>query len=163
LPNLALAQEFIEAVRSAKLEDDIKNEDLLNSLKKPAKTCQSMDIVTKVSIAVFKALILGSQQMYNEIRDALILHLNIELHSYHVTRNKLEKSTGITEIQTDMCPENCIAYTGPFESLDTCPECGTSRYDENSRSSASRGNSVQKKVPRKQFYTIPLGFQLQAL
>lgn len=165
LPNLVLAQQFIEAIRSAKLEDDIKSEEVLNSLKKPAKTCQSMDTVEKVSIAIFKALILGSQQMYNEIRDALILYLDVELYSYHVTRNKLENSTGITEIQTDMCPENCVAYTGPFECLDACPECGTSRYDEDaSKSSASRrGSSVQKRVPRKQFLTIPLGTQLQAL
>src|SRR6266576_1855149 len=162
LANLVLAQQLIEAVRSAKLEDDIKSEEVLNSLKKPVKTCQSMDTIAKISIAIFKALVLGSQQMYNEIRDALILYLDVELYSYHVTRNKLENSTGITEIQTDMCPENCLAYTGPFESLDVCPECGTSRYDENSKSSASRGNSVQKRVPRKQFLTIPLGLQLQS-
>ena len=51
-----------------------------------------------------------------------------------------------------MCINSCIAYTGPFKDLDKCPKCATERYKENSN-----------KVPRQQFYTIPLGPQIQAL
>ncbi|KAJ7745022.1 hypothetical protein DFH07DRAFT_749183, partial [Mycena maculata] len=48
-----------------------------------------------------------------------------------------------------MCPNSCAAYTGAFADRDTCPFCGTPHFDE-------------KGVAR-EFYTIPLGPQLQAL
>ncbi|KIL59916.1 hypothetical protein M378DRAFT_84448, partial [Amanita muscaria Koide BX008] len=160
LPNLVLAQEMIDAIRSATLADDIKNEAMLNSLRKPTTECEHIDPLTQLSISVFKAVLLGSQQMYNEVRDAFrCFHPEAEMHSYHVTRAKIEISTGITEIRTDMCPQNCVAYTGPFANLETCPDCGTPRYED---SSASRRRSKEK-TPKKHFFTIPLGPQLQAL
>jgi hypothetical protein len=52
-----------------------------------------------------------------------------------------------------MCPNSCIAYTGPFSELDKCPKCGEARFE-------LRKN---KRVPHRKFHTIPLGPQLQAL
>ncbi|KIL55577.1 hypothetical protein M378DRAFT_90704 [Amanita muscaria Koide BX008] len=67
-----------------------------------------------------------------------------------------------------MCPNSCIAYTGPFNLLETCPKCGSSRYEdatptEQDESSNSFRRKKPRRKPRKQFYTIPLGPQLQAL
>jgi hypothetical protein len=64
-----------------------------------------------------------------------------------------------------MCPKGCIAYTGPFVNMDNCPDCNTSRYKTDEELSASGRIKKKKnaKVPRQQFYTIPLGPQLQAL
>lgn len=64
-----------------------------------------------------------------------------------------------------MCPKGCVAYTGPFAQLDTCPECGTSRYktEDELSESAKKKKTGNTKVPRQQFYTILLGPQLQAL
>ena len=62
-------------------------------------------------------------------------------------------------MMNDMCINTCIAYTGPFAGKDTCQYCGESRYDLKLLA-ASDGN---KKVPRRQFYTIPIGPLLQAL
>jgi hypothetical protein len=52
-----------------------------------------------------------------------------------------------------MCPNSCIAYTGPFAALDKCSKCQSPRYEY------AKG----KKKPQKQYYTIPLGPMLQAL
>src|ERR1700760_1874276 len=64
-----------------------------------------------------------------------------------------------------MCPQGCIAYTGPFASMDNCPDCGLSRFktDDELSDSARKKKTRNEKIPRQQFYTIPLGPQLQAL
>ena len=166
LPNLLLTQQLIEAIKTGELHDDIQDPEIIDSLKNPPKISQPLDPITTLSIKIFKALILGSQQMYDGIRDALCQHTPaIEIHSYYITRRKLEEHTGITEIRTDMCPKGCIAYTGPFASLENCPECTTSRYktDDELSDFARKKKARNEKIPRQQFYTIPLGPQIQAL
>lgn len=61
--------------------------------------------------------------------------------------------SGVEPILCDMCPNSCMAYTGPCSDLNTCLECGHARYKQ-------KGG---KTVPQRQFYTIPLGAQLQGL
>ncbi|KAF8238500.1 hypothetical protein L208DRAFT_1169395, partial [Tricholoma matsutake] len=73
------------------------------------------------------------------------------LHSYWVVKSRLEKISGITQIETDMCQNSCIAFTGPFANLEQCPKCSEARYND----------KKPGKVPYKRFYTIPLGPQLQ--
>src|SRR5712672_200472 len=58
-----------------------------------------------------------------------------------------------------MCINLCIAYTGPFLGLDSCPTCSEPRYDQ-FRVEITSG---KEKVARQQFHTIPIGPQLQAL
>ncbi|KAJ7051941.1 hypothetical protein C8F01DRAFT_1091141 [Mycena amicta] len=57
-----------------------------------------------------------------------------------------------------MCPNSCIAYTGPFAALDKCPyeECGEPRYDQ-----VKLRHGVR--MARAKFWTIPLGPYLQSL
>ena len=40
--------------------------------------------------------------------------------------------SGVVPLEHDMCPNTCVAYTGPYEELDTCPHCPLSRYFPNS-------------------------------
>ncbi|KAF8325705.1 hypothetical protein F5887DRAFT_840223, partial [Amanita rubescens] len=54
-----------------------------------------------------------------------------------------------------MCPNSCIAYTGPFSTLEECPYCAEPRYTQPSTS--------RKRTARRRFSTIPLGPQLQAM
>jgi hypothetical protein len=49
----------------------------------------------------------------------------------------------------------CLAYTGTFSPLRQCPFCGERRYEKH--------QNIDPKVPRRQFITLPLGPQLQAL
>ena len=55
-----------------------------------------------------------------------------------------------------MCVKTCITFTGPFGKLDTCLECAEPCYDP-------QKSRADKKVGRRQFYTLPIGPQLQAL
>jgi hypothetical protein len=58
-----------------------------------------------------------------------------------------------------ICVLNPVAYNGPFNELYQCPRCTTSRYD-GFQLEVSRGRI---KEPAQQFFTLPLGPQLQAL
>jgi hypothetical protein len=102
LPNLILTQQIIDDIKTGHLNDDIQNIDKLNLLNNPPKTSQPMDATTILSIAIFKELILGSQQMYDGVHNALYRHTpRIEIHSHYITRQKLEIQTGVSEIRTD--------------------------------------------------------------
>ena len=71
--------------------------------------------------------------MYQNVQEALCSSDPLRpIHSYKVIRGMVERLTGITQIQMDMCINSCIAYTGPFESLEACPtcNCATSQYDD---------------------------------
>jgi hypothetical protein len=50
-----------------------------------------------------------------------------------------------------MCINSCAAFTGPFSNLAECPICHEARYIDKTES------------PWQEFYTIPIGPQLQAL
>ena len=154
LPKLRLAQDMLENIRLAEIEDDIKSAELLASLSHPASESEELDAITKLSIDIFIGLTGGSQQFYHNVRDALLRwNSNIQLHSYYIVRSKVEKITGVTKIKTDMCSNSCLAYTGPFSTLDQCPNCQLPRYEK------VKG----KNKPVKQFVSIPLGPMLQAL
>lgn len=58
-----------------------------------------------------------------------------------------------------MCPNTCLAYTGPSSDLESCPKCGELRWDT-VKLTESNG---KKKQAACEFHTIPLGPQLQAL
>ena len=51
-----------------------------------------------------------------------------------------------------MCPESCVAYTGPYDELEICPHCSTPQYI-----------AGDNKKAQKQFSTIPIGPVIQAL
>lgn len=157
IENLALSQDMINAIKNATLEDDIHDEDTLRNLRHPPHAAPFVDPITRLSIDIFLPLSNGSQQMYNAVRLALARHdPNLLIHSYAVIKKKVENITLVTKIETDMCINSCIAYTGPFSALQECPKCHERRHEDSHPGS-------QNRKPRKRFYTIPLGPQLQAL
>ncbi|KIJ09554.1 hypothetical protein PAXINDRAFT_17364 [Paxillus involutus ATCC 200175] len=58
-----------------------------------------------------------------------------------------------------MCPDTCLAYTGPFAALEECPLCGISRWNQE-KLRASHGRI---KVAARKFTTILLGPEIQGL
>jgi hypothetical protein len=72
--------------------------------------------------------------------------------SFDQVRHRLHQVTGVTSLHFDMCPNSCLAYTGPFSRLQKCPHCQENRYSDQDLT-----------CPRRQFITLPLGPQLQAL
>ncbi|KAF9221305.1 hypothetical protein BS17DRAFT_687270, partial [Gyrodon lividus] len=65
----------------------------------------------------------------------------------------------VEPIQHDMCPNTCLAYTGPLACLDTCSICGDSQWNQQMLEGS---DGCAKWVPAQTFTTIPLGPQLQA-
>ncbi|KAF8667171.1 hypothetical protein AX14_006395 [Amanita brunnescens Koide BX004] len=161
IPVLQLAQKLVENIKTAKLEDDITDEGLLHSLRNPENEMPELDRLTMLALKIFNGLVQGTQQMYNDVRDALLWYSpSLCLDSYYVMQKKIAKITGVYQITTDMCPNSCVAYTGPFATFTECPKCKTPRY--HSPPSGTRRKN-RKHAPKQQFYTFPLGPQLQAL
>ncbi|CDO78241.1 hypothetical protein BN946_scf184571.g4 [Trametes cinnabarina] len=99
----------------------------------------------------------ASQDNYNDNRAAILeLHPDDDIPSYDQIRRKVADLTGIHALQTAMCVNSCIAYTGPFADLRECPHCQEPRYDS---ASLDRGSPV----PRRTFHTFPVGPQIQAM
>jgi len=64
--------------------------------------------------------------------------------------------TGVVSVPDNMCINSCIAFTGPFSDLETCPFCGEASYDPLQFAS-------NRKVARKEACSFVIGPQLQAL
>ncbi|KAF9470286.1 hypothetical protein BDN70DRAFT_762603, partial [Pholiota conissans] len=52
------------------------------------------------------------------------------LPSLYSVKKAVGEVTGLHSIMMDMCPNTCIAYTGPYTDLDQCPfhNCREPRY-----------------------------------
>jgi hypothetical protein len=100
---------------------------------------------------VFLAVTTPSEATYNAIRLATLRRYpDSAMLTYHKVKQLVAELSGVVPILTNMCINSCIGYTGPFVDLECCPMCGQDHYDV-------------EKVSRKQFHTIPIGLQLQAL
>lgn len=86
-------------------------------------------------------------------------HPEDEVLSLSRVKTKLAEITGVVSILHHMCINTCIAYTGPFSELETCPKCHEPRFDQ----LVLLSSGGKTKTPRLEFHTIPIGPQLQAL
>ncbi|TFK65049.1 hypothetical protein BDN72DRAFT_773869 [Pluteus cervinus] len=153
LPKLSVAQDIIDSVKNATLKDDIKSIRVRGAIENPSVDSHHLNPNTHLSLRMFITLLGSSRQTYTKIRDLLAtLSPPINLLSYHEAKTEFKAFTNVTHVKTDMCPKGCLAFTGPFKDDTTCSRCGASRY-----------KSGPGEVPRKQFSTIPLAPQIQAL
>ena len=92
-----------------------------------------------------------TRQQYDDLRAILRRTKDIELPCLRRRGEQLERLTNLKPRLIDCCPNGCIAYTGQFEALDTCPApCGEPRwYPKGSR-----------RIPRQSFIFIPLTTRL---
>ncbi|OBZ70829.1 hypothetical protein A0H81_09275 [Grifola frondosa] len=156
ITDISTADKFIQELKTATLENSGLSEEDFHRLLHPAE--ESLDIedpILHLSLDIFLAVSHASQQTYNDIRDALKRYdPSCEIYTFHQIKQKVKELSGITSVISHMCVNSCVAFTGPFKDLDTCPLCAEPRYDP---------LKPGKKVPRQVFHTIPVGFQLQAL
>jgi hypothetical protein len=180
LEELKIAQDFIEGLRNASLDNDGLDQELLENLRNPIQ--EQLDLSKKpglrASIELFIDTTTASEQVYTNACKTFARHINAvllacgpqdrtgdsladdhKLWSHYRVKQEIAKLTGVHSLMRDMCPNTCIAYTGPFSNLETCPKCSQPRYDPGPVSASNR----QQKIAQRQFYTIPLGPQLQAL
>jgi len=70
-------------------------------------------------------------------------------------QTQLKAITGILPLHFDMCVNTCLAYTGTFATLTECPFCGEHQFEQHL--------DIDSRTPHRQFVTLPIGPQLQAL
>jgi hypothetical protein len=154
LTDIQITLQFIELLKTASFNDDLckLDADTLERLKNPVTTPVELSPDERLSLDLFVSVQNASQEVYNSAAKAIRRrHPHDELLSYYGAKRLIAEITGVIPVTHDMCVNSCIAYTGPFSNLDSCPKCGTSRCD------------LQTNKPRQTLNTIPLGPQLQAL
>ncbi|OBZ65434.1 hypothetical protein A0H81_14606 [Grifola frondosa] len=150
-----ISNEFIRRLRNATLATSgIPEKDLDRLLNPPQAPLDISDPILRLSLDIYLAVDRSSNQTYNDIRDALLRYnQSIEIYTHDTIKNKVKELTGVYSLPTDQCVNTCLAFTGPFETMDKCPVCGEARYDP---------LKPEKKIPRCVFHTILLGPQVQA-
>ncbi|KAG1866996.1 hypothetical protein C8R48DRAFT_599867, partial [Suillus tomentosus] len=161
------SMEFVLALKNASLDDPLAklSDDALDRLRNPPQGPIIIDSPgVRQSISMYLALEHGSQEAYNRMRRATMRNFEgangaEEILSFYNVEKLIRQHTGVESIDHDMCPESCLAFTGPFAHLESCPMCGSYRWDQ----AKLRASNGRTKVAAQTFVTIPLGPQLQAL
>jgi hypothetical protein len=156
LDTMKTAMAYIEALKTASLDDEWSklDADTLYQLRNPATTPVNINENPswRLGLDLYLSITNVSQETYTLVRKAILRRYPDEdIPSYHQIKKYVAELSGVCSIADDMCINSCIAYTGPFKDLQTCPDCGEHRFD-----------TFTKKA-RQQLHTIPLGPQLQAI
>ena len=145
---------------SASLDESGMDPDSMEHLRNPPhKTLVIKDPNLHLSLDIFLAISHASNETYKLVYDAILQCypdsgiLSLDQIKCHVTN-----ISGVVPTIHDMCPNTCIAYTGPFSNLSACLECNEPYYDQ-LKLLHSRG---KMKVTHQTFYMLPIGPQLQA-
>ncbi len=158
IDELRTSQAFIDALQGASLDDENLHPDVLERLRNPpTEEYRLDDPVLHLSLEIFLGLDRASEVHYDLFRSAVARSHNIQMLSLHQVKRAVQDISGVRAVYDDMCINSCVAYTGPFASRDTCPECGENRYDQ--LKLVETGN----KIARQRALTNVIGPQLQAM
>ncbi|KAH9855151.1 hypothetical protein C2E23DRAFT_883119 [Lenzites betulinus] len=151
------AHAFIRSLKSARLEDSGLSEEAIARMLAPRRDPASNVIAHEwAGLHMFCARGDASEENYADNRAAFMELTDEPIPTYEQVKRLVSDLTGIDAIHTDMCPNTCVAYVGPFAAYEQCPFCGESCYNV--------WKLVQgKRVPHCTFQTYPLGPQLQAM
>ena len=161
--NLKIAYQFVQALKDASLDGSPLERKTIEHLCHCPKNPGS---INDCSLRLSLWMLLNHGNTAHDTYDKNIAALQrdlvvteeldpADLLSYKNACEKLASLTGVSPIATDMCPNTCLAFTGPFAKLNECPECGSLRYHKT--------NGRGRKRPLRVFYTLPIGPILQAL
>jgi hypothetical protein len=128
-----IAVEFIKQLRTACLDDPANGLSIeaLEHLRHPPRDIPADLIDDDKRFAIDLYLGNPSDATY-EINRAAIqrCYPDTSLPSYYKTKQLVADLTGIESIVHDMCVNSCLAYTGPYACLESCPMCSEERYDQ---------------------------------
>jgi hypothetical protein len=152
LPDLQTTQRFIDSLHTAVLDGTGMDPEDLENLCNPGPALDLLDPSPLLcSIRHFINNANASRDHYNNTRAIELLNNpDNEFLSFDQVKRHIQHMSGVVSIEHDLCPESCIAYTGPYEDLDKCPRCYTTWYRPGSQK------------PWKRFTTVPIGPVLQA-
>ncbi len=140
------------ASKPATLDNGGLDKDSIERLRNPKPWTPSYaSKEEQLSVELFVALGKSSQDTYNKVKDSIMRCFpGMELLSLYQVKKRIAEITGVVPVVTAMCPNSCLAYTGPLADDSHCRLCKAARYDD-------AGNN------RMEFITIPVGPQLQAI
>jgi hypothetical protein len=142
---------YIQAFKTATLDDGHLTPDFLEQLQNPPSSPVDLTPDEQLSLELFLSMQNTAQQVYISIMKSIEWQYPDScLLSYEKVKRLTAEISGIFPITDHMCLNSCIAYTGPFSELESCPICNKSCFDSN-------------RQPCQVVNTIPIGPQLQAL
>jgi hypothetical protein len=105
----------------------------------------------------------GTVNAYQKHASVLEDATGVPILSLYSSRKLIKNVTGFKALQVDICPNSCIAYTGEFEEMTTCPHvlkdhkiCGLPRYHLKKRASS-------KNKPQAQMMYLPVMATIKAM
>jgi hypothetical protein len=158
LNNLKTSASFIRALQHITLDDPMlgMSNEVLEHLQNPLCDNPSLSINDDTRLAIRLFMDNPSEETYEKNHRSILLHgcmADASLPSYYRTKCLVADLTGIESVVHHMCINSCLAYTGPFSELETCPLCSEPQYDQFKLQSS--GGSA--KIPQQEFHTIPIG------
>ena len=155
LGDIKLVMDFIQALRVASLDDEHNrlSKDAVECLQDPPTApVDPSDRDFRLGLDLFLTHLKSSQETYTLTREAILRrHPDDNIPSYDQMKRRISEITGVVPIVHHMCPNSCLAFTGPLAKDEACRKCGHPRYID------------EHQTPAQEFYTIPIGPQLQAL
>ena len=123
LPNLQTTQEFINALKIASLETSGMQPEDIESLRDPSPVTDLKDPPPLLrSLRHFINNFGSSQAHYEGIREIELLNDPSSVFlSFDQAKRQLLWLSGVVPLEHDMCPNSCVAYTGPYAELNSCP------------------------------------------
>ena len=157
---MRVAIEFIQRVKDATLASQFSPEELTELLEpQEHESTPPDDPNLKLSLLNYISFMGGSQDLYEAARqNTRRCFPDVDILSHYRVERQAQNLSGVITWEQHMCIKSCVGFTGPFADLESCPECGESRYDEKDL----EDSDSERKLPRKVFTTFPAGPQLQA-
>ena len=153
LPQLQMAQQYIDLLRAADLENSGMQPDEIDDLCNLGQDYTLVDPSPLLhSLRHFINNASASWKHYEQLRAIEHMHRSDDpILSFDQVKRCVCWLSGVVPVEYDMCTNSCLAFTGPQESLDACSRCKEPRYCSGTTK------------PRKRFTTIPIGPILQAM
>ena len=121
LPNLQTTQGFIEALRLASLKKSGMQPEDIENLRDPGPVLDLEDPSPLLrSLRHFINNSGSSRAHYEGIREIELLNNPLDvIMSFDQVRHRLSWLSGVMPLEHDMCPNTCVAYTGPYEVMNS--------------------------------------------
>ena len=157
LETLCVLLEFIKGLEGASLDNDPILDNVRDRLWSPSTMFPHINDDLQMFICIFMEMINGSQSTYDSVCQFIKQQYpDAQTLTYDQMKRTLADLTGVVPVMTNMCSETCVAFTGPYSDLCSCPECLAPHYE-----TIYWGNKLVT-VPHRQALTIPIGSQIQA-
>jgi hypothetical protein len=132
IEDVRTSQAFVQCLKEATLDDSGLEEEDIECLCNPTAIPPDLldDRYLRLSIDVFLACTNASEDMYKSVCAAILCcNPDSKMLSYDQVKRRIKQMTGIVPLYHHMCVNTCLAFTGPFATLDTCPICKEPCYE----------------------------------